>query len=284
MAPSRSPSPPGPTSHSPSACKSFQPNRTNSKTSNGSAGTSKISDPSSPGSDIWGIQLVSRAYRDVPYTSVDPWKPSLMYSIRHIIPEASSLPGTPTSLPPLDDNLSNLHSPIFTPPRTDFGGESHELLEYPFSPHNPNIPTTRPLQYPRKHHTGIRYISALSRSHAVSYGRIHENRHSLSYPSPIRTPTKASYSHFDRSPPHRVGDNLGIERPVQEHSPTQGNIEHLHISDATRSFAVPPPRLTVPAVGTHSRQTSGLQTVVGAVNPFSHHMIQPHIRKSREIR
>ncbi len=196
-----------------------------------------------------------------------------MYSIRHIIPEASSLPGTPTSSRPLDDNLSNFRSPILTPSITDFDGESHELLEYPFSPHNPDIPTTRPLQYPRKHHTGIRYISALSRSHAVNYGRIHENRHSLSYPSPTRTPTNASYNHFDRSPRHR--DSPGIERPVQEHSPTRGNTEHLHISDSsTRSFAVPPPRLTVPSGGIHSRRTSSSQTVVGSVDPFNHHAIQ----------
>lgn len=263
-----------------STCKSFRSNRTNSKKSNGSAGTSKWSGPSSPGSDIWGIQLVSRAYRDVPYAPVDPWKPSLMYSIRHIIPEASSLPGTPTSSAPLDNNSIGVHSPLVTP-------EIHELVDYPFSPHDPHISTTMPLRYPHKHHAVNHYISELSRSRTVDYrssypeagsARLsHEGRHSWPYPSPTRGPTSANYNHLDRAPWHR--DNFDVEKPSQGNLPTQGNTEHLRISDP-RSFAFPLPRLPVPMVGTHSRGTSGSQTIVSGVQrpppaaPFDHHTAQ----------
>ncbi len=129
-----------------------------------------------------------------------------------------SLPGTPASSAHMDNNSSSFHFPLLTPQIKDFKGEIHELLEYPYPPHDPHVSTTRPLQYPLKHHTGSRHISELYTPTASGFTKSPhtENRHSWPYPSPTRAPTSASHSHSVRTPRRR--DNLGIGRSVQENS------------------------------------------------------------------
>jgi hypothetical protein len=140
-------------------------------------------------SDVWGVPLVSRAYdQDFPYAPVDPFKPSLLYSIRHIFPET---PG-----PHADDTLSGVESDRHS---SVSGHHGHSQLtrtprvDHPFSPLHSDFSATRPLSAVRKRplswHVVEGPIGPYSGHSANSQSR---RGHELRYPRPYPSPSYSS--------------------------------------------------------------------------------------------
>lgn len=255
------------------ACKSFRSNKTSTSNGHGSK-SSKRSTPSSP--DIWGVQLVSRAYRDVPYSPVDPWKPSMLYSIRHIHPEIASPAQTPvgTTGDTGCGGDGHTHSPLST---SQF---VNDTLNCPFPPVDPQHSTTKPLrvgskrrvQHSNIEENGDTHLLERSRSYFEGHSRrwSHGSRHLSPYPSPTGGPRSAS-SHSSHLDEH-------YSLPHIDSQPTWDDIELHILRPLSDSLPVPPGEHNYTL---HSSRTSGSQTLAEGPRRPSASTSQIHLGLSR---